>query len=200
VTQKSAWISSPDGLFQVTIPEGIQAWNSSASPLGEVRLVQTANPPVPIPWIGGSSDTGISYTILPDGATFNPPVPVVITIPPALWDDHMDYTVWQCDSGVMQWNEVPTNFSPADRSLSIQISRSGTFAVLKKQVPQSPMNEQVPPVPAVAGKPGSDQFSIITGMVVWIGEHLAKYFSVAIVVLAAVCIAVLLLSRRRYRI
>jgi hypothetical protein len=192
-------IQSADGLVQVDFPTGTRVSDASGYPVDEVSLIGPFVPSLPpVQYIAGSMDTGIFYSISPNGTTYNPPVTVTLTIPQMQWDSSMEYHVWQYDGLTEQWIELPSTLSPNDRTISFQVSKSGIVTVMKNAPPRSPMADRDSTGPKGAMQPGSDQVSIFSGMIVWLGEQLARYFSIAIIGITVVCLAVLFFRRRRY--
>jgi hypothetical protein len=193
-------IESADGLVQVDIPAGTRVSDVAGYPVDQVSLIGPFVPSLPpVQYIAGSIDTGIFYSIFPSGTTYNPPVNVTITISRMQWDSAMEYHVWQYDGLTSQWIELPSTLSPGNRTISFSTSKSGIVTVMKNPLPSTPMAERDSTGPKGAMRPGSDQVSIFSGMIVWLGEQLARFFSFAIIGVVAIATAVFFLKRRKYR-
>jgi len=199
VTQATR-LRSADGLVTVVIGEGVVAQDAGGSPLAEITirvLPQGSLPAVP----AGSVFTfaGMAYEILPDGATFSPPLSLSFTIPQARWGQEYSVKTWDTRSGT--WQDLPSVFDGSTGTITAEVSHLCTFALFAQPV-AAPPTPVATPLPAVvttlpaAAPPPSTAVSTFASMLAWATDLIVNNAVILAVVLVLV-IAVYLVWQRR---
>lgn len=80
VATENITIQSDDGDITITIPEGCLSCYDGV-PLEDISIDKVTDPPAPPP---DSNFIGLNYDFGPDGATFEPPIEIIIEFDPAL--------------------------------------------------------------------------------------------------------------------
>jgi hypothetical protein len=192
IIREAVIISSVDRGASLLIPAGTLAFDAGRSPLSRVQVGPAD--PGSIPGVtGGASPrfTGIAYDVGPDGATFDPPALLSLTIPGGLWDGKSRYSIRAYAAGTGSWEEIPTEVDPDNRVVSGRVSHLcifGLFATAGAPPPaQAPV--VVAPAPAQPEPVRRTPMGIFTGMMGWISgaasAHLPTTLTVGFLALAA---------------
>jgi hypothetical protein len=144
-------LQSTDGLANISLGYGIRARNSSGRPLTSVSITRIPAENLPAAPPGEAlSYAGLAYELLPDGATFSPPVPLSFTIPQVQWGK--EYVIQEYDSPAGTtgtWEALPGNYNPETGIITVQISHLCRFALFAKAAETNP-TETSAPEPAMA--------------------------------------------------
>ncbi|MDD1670355.1 MAG: hypothetical protein LUQ67_03445 [Methanomicrobiales archaeon] len=136
-----------------------------------VRPADVASLP-PIPEEAGVRFTGIAYDVGPDGATFNPPATLSLTVPDSQWDGNTRYLIRTYETGSGSWEEIPTEVDPSSRVVSGPVSHLCLFGLFAGEVlPPTPAPTARLPAADLQAQPGPvmrTPMGIFTGMVSWV--------------------------------
>jgi hypothetical protein len=144
-------LRSTDGLVNVSFGMGIAAMHSSGNPLSSISITQ-----IPVEDLSAGSPgaalsfTGMAYNLQPDGATFNPPIPLSFTVPQADWEG--EYVVQEYDTTTGTWLALPGNYNPETGIITVQVSHFCCFALFSKPkvIEEIKVTEDMPsPTPTI---------------------------------------------------
>jgi hypothetical protein len=141
----------------------------------------------------------MAYEILPDGATFSPPLSLSFTIPQARWGQEYSVKTWDTRSGT--WQDLPSVFDGSTGTITAEVSHLCTFALFAQPV-AAPPTPVATPLPAVvttlpaAAPPPSTAVSTFASMLAWATDLIVNNAVILAVVLVLV-IAVYLVWQRR---
>jgi len=145
ITQAATLLSS-DGLANVSLGYGISARNSSGRPLTSLSITRIPAENLPAAPPGEAlSSAGMAYELLPDGATFSPPVPLSFTIPQV--QSGNEYVIQEYDTPTGTtgtWQALPGTYNPETGIITVQISHLCRFALFAKAAETNPTETTAP--------------------------------------------------------
>ncbi|MBA7680764.1 hypothetical protein ES703_89085 [subsurface metagenome] len=146
-------VTSSDGTITVCFPAGTIALDRFGDPLSSFTADVDPDPPCPVP--EDERVIGLAYDFGPDGATFNPPMEIILNYNP---DDiqegvlEEDLILAFCDETAGVWVPVSAVINTEDNTITAQIGHFTTFAIMGKVIEVKPVPEPTPP-PAPAPAP-----------------------------------------------
>ena len=123
------------------------ASGGALSNLTITRVDRSAVPPVPA---GATySFTGIAYDIEPSGATFDPYVTLIITLPESDWNAlaNQDLSIKWYNTATSQWEDLQTTVNPSFRMVSAKITHTTVFGLFTLN-PSTPVPTTIVPADA----------------------------------------------------
>lgn len=120
---------SDDGMCQVTINEGTIGLTEDGEPLSELTIIEI-DPPGPPP--ADYSVIGLTYNLGPDGATFEPPIPVTFTyeeslIPDGVAEEDLVIALWVSTGWAIREGGI---VNPVSDTITISTNHFTGFTIL----------------------------------------------------------------------
>jgi len=144
---RSVTATSEDGLCTLTIPTGTVGLTKELEPLTEITNVIMDDPPPPPE---GANIVGLAYDFGPDGATFEPPIPLTWSYDPADIPEGVaeeDLVLAYYDEATGEWVELVCVVDTENNTITASISHFTTFAIIWAPPPAPP------PAPAPVPSP-----------------------------------------------
>ena len=118
-----------DELAELAIDEGAIGL-IDGQPLAEITMVEMEVPPAPPPY---ASFVGLVYDVGPDGATFEPPITLIIVydealIPEGVAEEILVITRWDADAG--EWVNLVSIVDPVANTVTAEVSHFTEFTIL----------------------------------------------------------------------
>ena len=117
-------------LGQLMLDKGTTALNKSGNRLLMIIILETEDPPPPP---AGFSAVGCICDFRPEGATFEPPLPLTFTYDPALLPEGFDeknLVIAMWDEATGEWVILDSTVDPDTRTITAQVSHFTVFAIL----------------------------------------------------------------------
>jgi hypothetical protein len=142
IVVQSIAVSAVDGVATVIVPAGVQALDANGNPITEVGVEPLASDAVPAAPAGAVfTFAGYAYEASPAGATFDPAIALTMQIPEDVWNN-LDLTSEQPvvkwyneETGL--WEDVPTTFDAATRTVRATVTHFSIFALFTEPVPET---------------------------------------------------------------
>ncbi|MDD1679202.1 MAG: PKD domain-containing protein, partial [Methanomicrobiales archaeon] len=185
--------------FLLVIPEGTVATNRSGYPpdMVTIRYLSTDGME-PILGDHASGFTGYAYELLPEDAVFTPPVSLSFFIPEEEWSPGSPYIIRAFDRSLNIWEDIPTIFNAADRSVSAEVTHFSVWALFKG-INQTYTPEHTPPAtfPPSVQEPVTI-LSIFSKFILNIGTLIIENTLISLLLLAICVIIGYVVWRRRH--
>jgi Zn-dependent protease len=152
-------ISTVDQIMTLSAQEGTLATDAGKKPVPEIRITPVT--PSEIPSNAGlpedSTWTGHAYHVLPDHASFDPPVTVSFTLSQDEWDrsDPANLTIQETNETGAGWERLPTRFDPLTRTLSAPVRHFSTIGLFSTSPAGNPPENQQSPTAVIIPATGS---------------------------------------------
>ena len=153
-------VESPDGMCQLTIPEGTTGLTKEGEPLSWIRTIPMEDPPPPPK---DYNVIGLVYDLGPEGTTFVPPIALTFTydeslIPEGVAEEDLVIATW--DAASEQWVKLEgCVVDPVANTITGPVSHFSEFSTLAYTPPTPP----TPPSPSGGGGGGGGpRVSILT--------------------------------------
>jgi hypothetical protein len=135
-------LTSSDGLVTMNIPSGTLALDAQGNPLFNIQIVPLSTPPTP----PGYVMVGRAYDCLPDGATFQPSIPLTLGyyeshIPTGASEEDLVLAYWDGE----QWVNLPTTVDAAANTATADVAHFTPFALLIEAPAEGAPPEEAPP-------------------------------------------------------
>jgi len=196
VVSQETTLRSTDGLTALIIREGVVVKDSAGKPLSSITIRAIPIDTLPaLPDGSAMAFDGMAYELLPDGATFSPPISISFTIRQARWGQ--DYFIKTFDSTSGTWQDVPAAYNPDTGIVSAEITHFCYIALFTKAGAPTPPVTKLPvstPIPVVE-KLAPSPLSNFLGMIQWVTGLVTKNALVAAGIVILV-IALFLYGRR----
>jgi hypothetical protein len=142
IVVQSIAVSAVDGVATVIVPAGVQALDANGNPITEIGVEPLASDAVPAAPAGAVfTFAGYAYEASPAGATFDPAIALTMQIPEDVWNN-LDLTSEQPvvkwyneETGL--WEDVPTTFDAATRTVRATVTHFSIFALFTEPVPET---------------------------------------------------------------
>ncbi|WP_292521987.1 hypothetical protein [Methanoculleus sp.] len=184
VTQSIA-VSAVDGVATVVVPAGVQALDANGNPITEIGVEPLASDAVPAAPAGAVfTFAGYAYEASPAGATFDPAIALTMQIPEDVWNN-LDLTSEQPvvkwyneETGL--WEDVPTTFDAATRTVRATVTHFSIFALFTEPVPETTTPTETPTTTTTTTAPGGETPTEGLPMTV-----ILSIFAVVVIIVAA---------------
>ena len=168
-------VQSIDQVALITLPQGIQATDTSGQPLTEISLQPEESSTIPPREPGTQyAFSGLAYKCWPDGAQFSPSVTLTFTLTPDQWSNlHVngrEPVIRTYSTSVKSWETLATNNDPETLTVSTEVPHFSDFALFSKPVQNGKASAVTPAQNATVGnaaKPPANAFEIMTGLGLW---------------------------------
>jgi hypothetical protein len=168
-------VQSLDQVALITLPQGIQATDTSGQPLTEISLQPEDRSTVPPREPGTQyAFSGLAYKCGPDGAQFSPSVTLTITLTPDQWSNlHVngrEPVIRTYSTSAKSWESLATKNDPDTLAVSAEVTHFSDFALFSKPVQNGNASAVTPAKNATAvnaSKPPSNAFEIMAGLGLW---------------------------------
>jgi hypothetical protein len=136
-------LSSPNGVGEITIPQGVTALNADGTPLGKLEVQYVKQPPARS---SHCQIIGLAYHLGPEGATFAPAITLTLNYDPALCPeavsaDNIAVAYFDFDTG--QWVKLESTVDTVNHVATAEIKHLSVFAVLAGAAPGAPSVQSV---------------------------------------------------------
>ncbi|MDD3372235.1 MAG: hypothetical protein PHE39_00990 [Methanoculleus bourgensis] len=142
IVVQSIAVSAVDGVATVIVPAGVQALDANGNPLTEVGIEPLASDAVPaVPAGAVFAFAGYAYVASPAGATFDPAITLTLEIPEDVWNtldlesEQLSVKWYNEETGL--WEDVPTTFDAATRTVRATVTHFSIFALFTEPVPET---------------------------------------------------------------
>jgi hypothetical protein len=161
IVVQSIAVSAVDGVATVIVPAGVQALDANGNPITEVGVEPLASDAVPAAPAGAVfTFAGYAYEASPAGATFDPAIALTMQIPEDVWNN-LDLTSEQPvvkwyneETGL--WEDVPTTFDAATRTVRATVTHFSIFALFTEPVPETTTPTETPTTTTTTTAPGGE--------------------------------------------
>ena len=168
-------VQSIDQVALITLPQGIQATDTSGQPLTEISLQPKDSSMVPPREPGTQyAFSGLAYKCGPDGAQFSPPVTLTLTLTPDQWSNlHVngrEPVIRTYSTSAKRWESLATKNDPDTLAVSADVAHFSDFALFSKPVQNGNASAVTPAQNATAGnasKSPANAFEIMAGLGLW---------------------------------
>ncbi len=151
-------ISSDDQAMTLSIQEGTLVTGAEKTPVPEIRITPVTPSEIP-PGTGpdGSTWNGRAYHLLPDHASFDPPVLVSFTLSQDEWDrsDPANLTIEETNATGPGWERLPTRIDPLTRTLSAPARHFSIIGLFSTGPSGNPPENQQSPATVIIPATGS---------------------------------------------
>ena len=161
IVVQSIAVSAVDGVATVVVPAGVQALDANGNPITEIGVEPLASDAVPAAPAGAVfTFAGYAYEASPAGATFDPAIALTMQIPEDVWNN-LDLTSEQPvvkwyneETGL--WEDVPTTFDAATRTVRATVTHFSIFALFTEPVPETTTPTETPTTTTTTTAPGGE--------------------------------------------
>ena len=168
-------VQSLDQVALITLPQGIQATDTSGQPLTEISLQPEDRSTVPPREPGTQyAFSGLAYKCGPDGAQFSPSVTLTFTLTPDQWSNlHVngrEPVIRTYSTSAKSWESLATKNDPDTLAVSAEVNHFSDFALFSKPVQNGNASAVTPAKNATAvnaSKPPANAFEIMAGLGLW---------------------------------
>ncbi len=130
VVSTTAVVRSDAGECNLTIPEGTESKTREGESLSQITMESMEELPSPSE---NSNIIGVAYDFGPDGATFDPPIPLNFTyddsiLPEGTTEANLVIAIWDSASGT--WIELESIVDPHTNTITAEISHFSIYTIL----------------------------------------------------------------------
>lgn len=143
-------IEAGDDMGRLTIANGTRAVHANGTSVQEISMKPTSLEAIPSFDVQQYLWEGLAYQFQPEGATFEPPLLLTLTIPEDRWQSDRVYQILLVDSSGGAWKVVPATIHPGNRTITAEIGHFSVVALFS-QIPPSPATT-TSTLPSPAGK------------------------------------------------
>ncbi len=134
---RSVQVSSADNVTTLQLDEGIRATDAAGAPLPEVTVSRIAPADLPaLPDGAAFLVADYAYRFGPEGAVFDPAVPLTFAIPEDVWKEYSGsdgrFTVRWYNPENETWEDLPTDVDEETWTISARISHFSTYALFRE--------------------------------------------------------------------
>ncbi|NQT73899.1 MAG: hypothetical protein HQ553_14215 [Chloroflexi bacterium] len=143
VVTTTAIVRSDAGECNLTIPEGTESKTREGEALSQITMEAMEELPSPSE---NSNIIGVAYDFGPDGATFDPPIPLNFTyddsiLPEGTTEANLVIAVWDSESGT--WIELESVVDPNTNTIITEISHFSIYSIIvRSDIAEDALNNE----------------------------------------------------------
>ena len=168
-------VESLDQIALLTLPQGIQATDTSGQPLTEVSILVMDSSTVPSREPGTQfAFSGLAYKCGPDGAQFSPSIDLTLTLSPDQWNNlhanGREPVIMTYSTSAKGWESLTTKTDPTSRTVSTAVTHFSDFALFSKPAQNGNTSAVATTQNATAvktSKPPANALEIMAGLGLW---------------------------------